>query len=253
MQPTDDGHPMDWYPEPVTDAERQAWQDGEQTDSLALIDHARAALAQAETLADIGSVREIAERARRYASAAKLGREAENHAARLRLEAERKAGALLTVGPKHPGGRPSENRGDDPPGFPPKLAELGVSKQQAKDWQRMARVPDEVFEAHVSEVARKGEPLTTSGVVQVARQIEKAERAAEPADERHQVRRGDGDVEVEHPALDLCGQVIGAVGIDGRIRGFKFRSMRPTLATTRRPAPAAAARPRPTPAGMART
>jgi hypothetical protein len=27
-----------------------------------------------------------------------------------------------------------------------------------------------------------------------------------------------------------CGQVIGAVGIDGRIRGFKFRSHRPTLA-----------------------
>lgn len=178
----DDSHPLDWYPEPVTDAEHEAWQDGEPTDSLALIDRARAALAQAETLADIGAVREIAERARRYASAAKLGREAENHAARLRLEAERKAGALLAETEKARGAA-SPQRGNTVlprDEAPPRLQDLGVTKKQSSDWQRMARVPDEVFEAHVSEVARKGEPLTTSGVVQVARQIEKAERAAEP-------------------------------------------------------------------------
>lgn len=154
--------------------------DGDLTDSLALIDRARSALAQAETLSDIGAVREVAERARRYASAAKLGREAENHAARLRIEAERKAGALLAEAPKNDGTRLTGGRQVRPPDETPKLSDLGISKQQSSDWQRIAKVPDEVFEAHVEQVQRKGEALTTGGVVLVARQIEKERRAAEP-------------------------------------------------------------------------
>lgn len=169
----EDSHPLDYYSDEETGDER--------TDSLVLIDKARTFLAQAETLADIGTVREIAERARRYASAAKLGREAENHAARLRIEAERKAGALLAQSPKNPGTRTTTGGVIVPPPVEtPRLADLGVSKQQAKDWQRIARVPDEVFEAHVAQAQRKGEALTTSGVVQVARQIEREARRAEP-------------------------------------------------------------------------
>lgn len=167
-----EAHPLDYYPAEETGDEL--------TDSLALIDKARAALAQAETLSDIGAVREVAERARRYASAARLGRAAENHAARLRIEAERKAGALLAETAKPVGGRPTQNRSDHPTGLPPKLSDLGISKQQSSDWQRIARVPDEVFESHVQEVTKAGKPLTTDGVVQVARKIEKAVRAAEP-------------------------------------------------------------------------
>lgn len=168
----DDSHPLDYYPEDDTGDDL--------TDSLALIDRARSALAQAENLADIGAVREIAERARRYASAAKLGRAAENHAARLRIEAERKAGALLDSMDRHRqcDGRPKV--GHDEPLSKPKLPDLGVSPRQAKDWTRIARVPDEVFEAHVEQVQAKGEALTTSGIVQVARQMERQARAAEP-------------------------------------------------------------------------
>ncbi len=163
----EDRHPLDYCPEEETGDER--------TDSLVLIDKARAALAQAQTLSDIGAVREIAERARRYASAAKLGREAENHAARLRIEAERKAGALLAETEKQAGQRtPVESRS-----VTPRLQDLGVTKKQSSDWQRIARVPDDVFEAHVEQVQRKGDALTTSGVVQVARQIEKERRASE--------------------------------------------------------------------------
>lgn len=171
---TTDAHPLDFYPDEETGDEA--------TDSLVLIDKARTFLAQAETLADIGTVREIAERARRYASAAKLGKAAENHAARLRIEAERKAGALLLESAKNPGGRPTENLSDVSTGFerPPKLPELGITRQQSSDWQRMANVPDEVFEAHVEEVVQAGKPLTTDGVVQVARKIERERRSAEP-------------------------------------------------------------------------
>lgn len=143
------------------------------TDSLALIDGARAALERARTLPDIGAVREVAERARRYASAAKLGRAAENHAALLRLEAERKAGALLAEGPKNPGVRHSGGNTVLPPEDKPRLSDLGVTKKQSSDWQRMAMVPDEVFAAHVTDAVATDRPLTTAGVVQVAREIER--------------------------------------------------------------------------------
>lgn len=169
---SEDSHPLDYYPEEETGDER--------TDSLVLIDKARAALAQAQTLSDIGAVREIAERARRYASAAKLGRAAENHAARLRLEAERKAGSILAEMDRQ---RPVDGRpkvSEHPTLSKPKLSDLGVSRQQASDWQRMAAVPDEDFEAHVQAVVTADKPLTTAGVVEVAKKIEKERLAAEP-------------------------------------------------------------------------
>lgn len=168
----DDSHPLDYYPEEESG--------NETADSLVLIDKARAYLARAETLPEIGHAMAVAEQARRWAKRARLGREAENHATRIRIEAERKAGQLLANAPKHPAGRPTENRSDGPTDLPPKLSDLGISKQQSSDWQRMASVPDEVFEAHVEEVTRKGDPLTTRGVVEVAKRVERDRRASEP-------------------------------------------------------------------------
>lgn len=169
---SEDSHPLDYYPEEETGDER--------TDSLVLIDKARAALAQAETLPDIGHVMAIAEAARHYARKAQLGRAAENHAVRIRLEAERKAGQLLSETEKNPGVRHAGGNTMLPPAERPRLQDLGVTKKQSSDWQRMATVPDEVFEAHVQEVAAADKPLTTAGVVEVAKRIEREKRAAEP-------------------------------------------------------------------------
>jgi hypothetical protein len=170
----DDSHPLDYYPDAETGDEGG--------DALVLIDKARAFLARAETLPEIGDVMAVAERARRWAKRAKLGREAENHAARIRIEAERKAGALLAEAPKNPGGLPEQATGrifrpvED---RVPKLSDLGISKQQSSDWQRMAKVPDEIFAAHVEEIVAAKRPLSTVSVVEIARRIEKAERGAE--------------------------------------------------------------------------
>jgi hypothetical protein len=145
--------------------------DNGHVDSLALIDSARVALEQARTLADIGAVMEIAERARRYASAAKLGQEAVNHAARLRVDAERKAGEVLLETPKHPAGRPSVNRSNDVTDLPPKLSELGINKQQSSAWQAMARMPDMAYRRHIEEKVKADKPITTEAIVKEARKI----------------------------------------------------------------------------------
>jgi len=147
-------------------------------DSLALIDSARAALEQARTLADIGAVMEVAERARRYASAAKLGQEAVNHAARLRVDAERKAGEVLLERPKHPPGPTPRDRSDSATYLPPKISDLGISKQKASNWQAMARMPDTAYQRHIKAKLEADKPITTEGIVKEARKLEQAETAA---------------------------------------------------------------------------
>lgn len=147
-------------------------------DSLALIDSARAALEQARTLADIGAVMEVAERARRYASAAKLGQEAVNHAARLRVDAERKAGEVLLETPKQTGGDAMRARSNDSTEVPPRLSELGINKQQSSAWQAMARMPDTAYQRHIKAKIEADKPITTEGIVKEARKLEHAETAA---------------------------------------------------------------------------
>lgn len=63
--------------------------------ALAQLGAATTALAQAKTLEEVKRIRDIAQAAHTYAQAAKLGLEAQNHAAEIKLRAERKAGELL--------------------------------------------------------------------------------------------------------------------------------------------------------------
>lgn len=165
-----DGHPLDSYPEDETGDER--------IDTLALVDRARVALEQARTLTDIGAVMDVAERARRYAKAANLGRAAENHAASLRLESERRAGEYLRDNVPHEGGRPGEKPSQIGTVFPT-LSDLAITRRQSSDWQLVARVPEPIFREHVDRITTAQRPLTTAGLVEVARRIKRLERAAE--------------------------------------------------------------------------
>jgi len=169
----------------MSDAATGSWATptAEPIDSLALVDRAREALRMAHTLADIGGVMEIAERARRYAKAAKLGLDAENHAAALRLEAEWRAGGMLAEGPKQgPGDFRKRGEIHSVP-IPPSQADLGVTKQQAKDWQTVAKVPEPKFRQYVERVKEARRPLTTAGLVQFAKQITRGEHAKQIAAE----------------------------------------------------------------------
>lgn len=65
------------------------------TNPLAKLDKATHLLAEAKTLDEIKNIMDVAEAARTYARAAKLGLEAYNHAAEVKVRAERKAGEFL--------------------------------------------------------------------------------------------------------------------------------------------------------------
>jgi|SRR3954453_3725052 hypothetical protein len=93
--------------------------------------------------------------------------EAERRACEIRLRAERKAGELFAEREKakgaagNPGGRGATIvRSSDDTAHPQTLQELGISKQQSSDWQRLAAVPEEQFEA---ALANPDEKPSTAG------------------------------------------------------------------------------------------
>jgi hypothetical protein len=99
-------------------------------------------------------------------------REAEQHAIDIRMRAERRAGELMLKQAKaegargNPGGRgASIVRSNDPTAQPKTLAEQGISKQQASDWQKIATVPKEAFEAALND---PDQPASTASMVRLA-------------------------------------------------------------------------------------
>jgi site-specific DNA-methyltransferase (adenine-specific) len=166
-------HSLDYYPEDATGDERG--------DMLALVDRGRAALALARTLADIGDVMTVAERARRWAKAAQLGIEAENHAAVLWLDAARKAGEHVEDVIPREGGRPAEKPRENPSVSRETLAGLGITQQQSKDWRLLAALPEPEYQDHIGRTTSAQRPLRLGPLVDQARKRIRAERrAAEP-------------------------------------------------------------------------
>jgi len=153
-------------------------------DALARLSAATAALAEAKTLDDVKQIMDIAEAARTYARAAKLGLEAANHAAEVKLRAERKAGELLGQLERGRGGEPSHSfqPGTSVSEYRTVLTESNVATTTAHRWQTVATVPDDIFEEHVATVQQEQRELTSAGVLRLAEGIKRQERVASMAD-----------------------------------------------------------------------
>lgn len=139
--------------------------------SVELLTAMRRALAEAETLPEITSLIERAEVIRVAARKAGAMAEVQNDAAAYKLDAERKAGQMLAEMDIRPGRAGAI--GDTASPKAPKLADVGVSKQQSARWQQIASIPDEEFEEFKAEARAKGE-ITEAGALRLARQTTKA-------------------------------------------------------------------------------
>ena len=152
-------------------------------DALAKLSAATYALAEAKTLDDVKRIIDIAEAARTYARAAKLGLEAANHAAEVKLRAERKAGELLQQLERDKGGRPAENSfqaGTSFSEYRAVLTDSDIAPTTAHRWQTVAQVPDEVFEEHVATVQQEQRELTSAGLLRLAGEIKQAAETIAP-------------------------------------------------------------------------
>lgn len=147
---------------------------------LALVSQARKALAEASTLDEVKDIRDKAEAMRLYLRQRDESLEAQNTAAEIKLWAERKAGELLTMMPKHPAGRRTINRSHDVTDLPPTLEEIGIGKMESSRWQAIASVPEDEFVNLIEETKGAEQPLTTNGVLNYARErIETPEKSPE--------------------------------------------------------------------------
>ncbi|MBR0941018.1 hypothetical protein [Bradyrhizobium liaoningense] len=93
--------------------------------------------------------------------------EAERQACEIRLRAERKAGELSRDLEKSKGGRPPETRAtmDRVSTKAEQLHAAGVTPRQAKQWEKLAAVPDEQFE---TALADRTQMPTTAGIIRAA-------------------------------------------------------------------------------------
>jgi hypothetical protein len=91
------------------------------------------------------------------------------------LRTQRRAGELLLELRKHRGGRPrtTDSKAEAVVVRPPTLRELGIGIKDSHRWQRIATVPDDTFEAHITDSRRTRRDLTTSRVLAMADRLRK--------------------------------------------------------------------------------
>lgn len=149
--------------------------------ALARIESAHRMLVEAKNLPDVLRVVVASKQMEQLARQIKLGRESQNMAAELALRAERKAGELLKKTPKNEGAvRRSDSASERQ--RPATIPELGITHRQSSDWQHIAAVPEDVFEAAIEETKTAGEELTTASMVRLAKK-EQHRAVKEMADE----------------------------------------------------------------------
>lgn len=180
------------------------------SNSLARLDGAVRALAEARTLDEIKQIHDKAQAAAEYARAAKLGLDAQNYAAEIKLRAERKAGELLagleraTPQTANPAGLPISNGGNGVTDYRAVLDDTDTSYQQAHRWQKIAAMPEQKFEAFIENTKAAGDELTTAGVLRVA--------AAPDVDRVN--ARGDYEWYTPQKYVEAARRVLGVIDLD---------------------------------------
>jgi hypothetical protein len=149
--------------------------------ALIRYDAARKAIASAYRVDEAKKIRDKAEAVRTYAKLAG-DLDMQNMAAEIRIRAERRAGQLLSDMEKNPGtrgeGRPRKDgtkvftRSSRTTAYPPKLEDIGITKDQSSKWQRLAlRVDEATFEKALVQAREKNGELTNAALLREIREI----------------------------------------------------------------------------------
>jgi hypothetical protein len=139
--------------------------------ALIKYDAARYALQQAVEIDEVKDIRDKAEAMAAYARQAK-DTEMIQWVTEIKVRAERRAGEMLASMEKHPGAKGTgsnqhEVRSHDVTA--PKLADLGITKNESSRWQKLAAVPEDQFEQAVAAAKDIAGEVTTAAMLRAAR------------------------------------------------------------------------------------
>lgn len=183
---------------------------------LALVSEAARMLAECTDLDEIRDVRDKAEAVRLYAKKAGHGLEAQNHAAKVKLLAERRAGELLRGMEKAKGaanGAPGPGRGNKTPSHDesafPTLADMGLTYSQSHRWQTIAELSEPEIVDYVERATSRNMEATSKEAYATG----KKKRAKKTVDANGKTQRN-----WQGPVTDslesLTGQKFGAIYAD---------------------------------------
>lgn len=146
---------------------------------IALCNKARQTLAQAKTIEDFKDVRDVGEAAIRLAKSRRdVGIEALLEAQEIVRRAERQLGAML---PEVTGG--SGRKKTDIVSV--LVGDIGITHKQSSRFQKIARLPDDEFEAWIDECRSSGEEMTQAAVLRlVSAGVDKVDHAEMPLHEQ---------------------------------------------------------------------
>lgn len=144
------------------------------TTALINIEHARKLLAQARTLHDVKDVRDKAEAMRVFMKTRVGSLEAQQHAAELKLRAERRLGEMLAENVVVGGNRRSKSNDATLKTIPD-----GITRDNSSRWQRIATLPEPVFEQELATIKEAGDEITTNHFLKLKKMLDKKEKQAE--------------------------------------------------------------------------
>lgn len=177
---------------------------------LIKLNKARQALIEAESLDEIQEIMDRAVAFRAYAKAAKMGIEMQNNCAEIKIRAERKAGEFLAENVNYGGDRKTKSRLHSVT-----LKSYGIEKIQSHRWQKIASVPDDEFEKHISKVKNKKDELTSVSVLNLVTKPHVTNNSGQnewytPPEIISAVRIVLGEIDLDPASSDIANRIVKA-------------------------------------------
>ena len=126
---------------------------------------AKLAIMECKTIDELKVIRDKAEALRAYAKQAKESLEVQNNVAEIKIRCERRIGEFSKDLPK------INKWSNSHDGKLTILKDAGIDHYLR--YEAIANLPEDVFQRHISEVKKSNEELTTIGIIELARNLEK--------------------------------------------------------------------------------